>query len=328
MERKPDRLGTEYYKSFLSEQGQTFYDRIYTQLLKRDYSGRTDLLISNAKTAVEDCFAAYKAIRDDHPEYFFLGYQSEFVHSDRSGTLSYPILYPTAIIERVQKQLRKNIYRLVRGTANLQMIDREILVYERIASKLAYIDNNDVRDHNVVGPVLLSSGVCEGHNALLLLCFRRIGIPCIKTYGKTKKGTWHCWTIAWIDGSPVHCDVTWESKEDGVVCFDYLNLSDEQIAKDHYEFRGPKTPVCKPNHLSYYDRHRLCVNSFNELRTRLKKDLSAGASLSLIHFNYKPVHGDHLKEVKKAFSIEQICGRHVMYYHSRHNNMVIKKIQN
>ena len=77
-----------------------------------------------------------------------------------------------------------------------------------IARKLSYNNHSDVRDHNIVGPILMSSGVCEGHNALLLLCFRRIGIPCIKVYGKTKTDGWHCWTIAWINGTPVHCDVT------------------------------------------------------------------------------------------------------------------------
>ena len=66
------------------------------------------------------------------------------------------------------------------------MIERETLIYERIARSIAYTNNGDVRDHSIVGPVLLSTGVCEGKNALLLLCFRRIGIPCVKVYGRTK----------------------------------------------------------------------------------------------------------------------------------------------
>ena len=204
------------------------------------------------------------------------------------------------------------------------MIDREILVYERISKKLAYSNHSDVRDHNIVGPVLLSSGVCEGHNALLLLCFRRIGIPCIKVYGRTKTDGWHCWTIAWINGIPVHCDVTWDGTEEGLVRFDYLNLSDNQISGDHYDFKCARVPECTSETLSYYSYRGLCVHSFNDLKTRLKKDSQRGISPILIHFSYRPASGDCLKEAQRAFSEERISGNHRLYYHPTLKNLAVK----
>ena len=135
MVKIPERLGSEYYRGFLTRQGRAFYDRINTQLLRGDYSGKSTFSISDPETAASDGFAAYKAIRDDHPEYFYLGFQSEFTRRGRTGTLEYPILYTPDIINRIQRQMRKSIYRLVRGTAHLQMIDREVLVYERISKK-------------------------------------------------------------------------------------------------------------------------------------------------------------------------------------------------
>lgn len=212
MAKIPEKLGSEYYRGFLTQQGQEFYDCINAQFLRGDYSGKTTFSIRNPESSALDCFAAYKALKDDHPEYFYLGFQSEFTCVGRTGALEYPILYAPEIIDRIRQQMRKSIYRIVRGTANLRMIERETLVYERIAKKLAYFNHNDVRDHNIVGPILLSSGVCEGQNALLL-CFRRIGIPCIKVYGRSKTDSRHCWTIAWINGTPVHCDVTWDGME-------------------------------------------------------------------------------------------------------------------
>lgn len=251
----PDKLGTEFYRGLLTDQGKSFYDRINAQLLKGDYSGVTDFVISDCVSAASDCFAAYKTLRDDHPEYFYLGFQSEFTRCGCKGTLKYPILYTARNIERIRDQMRKCICQLVRGTAGLSMMEREILVYERIAKKLAYENHGDVRDHNIVGPVLLSSGVCEGHNALLLLCYRRIGIPCIKVYGKSKSDGGHCWTMAWIDGKAAHCDVTWDSAEGGRVRFDYLNRSDRQIAADHRGFEGTHIPRCTDETMGY-DYHR------------------------------------------------------------------------
>jgi len=199
------------------------------------------------------------------------------------------------------------------------MIDREILVYKRISKKLAYSNHSDVRDHNIVGPVLLSSGVCEGHNALLLLCFRRIGIPCIKVYGRTKTDGWHCWAVAWINGIPVHCDVTWDGNEEGIVRFDYLNLSDNQISGDHYDFKCARVPECTSEVLSYYSHRGLCIHSYSDLKAQLNKDSQSG-----IHFSYCPSSGDCLKEAQRAFSEERISGKYRLYYHPTLKNLAVK----
>lgn len=326
MVKIPEKLGSEYYRGFLTRQGRAFYDRINAQLLRGNYSGKSTFSISDPETAVSDGFAAYKAIRDDHPEYFYLGFQSEFTRRGQIGTLEYPILYKPDIIDRVQQQVRKSIYRIVRGTANLPVLEREVLVYERIAKKLAYTNNGDARDHSIVGPVLLSAGVCEGQNALLLLCFRRIGIPCIKVYGRTKSDGWHCWTIAWINGIPVHCDVTWDGAKEGVLRFDYLNLSDNQIASDHYDFKGPRVPVCSSEALGYYICRGLCVHSYKDLRVRIKKDSKIGISPMLIHFSYHLPSGDYLKEAQRAFSEEQISGKYELHYHPVLKNLAVKKL--
>lgn len=115
------------------------------------------------------------------------------------------VLYTPDQIGRIRYQLRRCLFQLVRGTAGLPPVEREILVYERIARRLTYINNGDVRDHNIVGPVLLSAGVCEGYNALLMLALRRVGLPCIKVYGVGKSGGGHCWSVVWLEGEPVHC---------------------------------------------------------------------------------------------------------------------------
>lgn len=326
MTKIPEKLGSEYYRGFLTRQGQAFYDRIKAQLLRGDYSGSTTFSVRIPETSASDGFAAYKAIRDDHPEFFYLGFQSEFTRRGRTGTLEYPILYTPKIIDRIWQQARKSIYRTVRETAHLPMIEREILVYERISKKLTYSNHDDVRDHSIVGPVLLSSGVCEGYNALLLLCFRRIGIPCIKVYGRTKTGGWHCWTIAWINGIPVHCDVTWDGAKEGVVCFDYLNLSDEQVSGDHYDFKGIHVPVCSSEALSYYRYRGLCIQSYNELKARLKRDSQSGISPILFHISYQPPSGDCLKEVQRAFAEEWIGGNCRIYYQPTLNNLAVKRV--
>ena len=79
------------------------------------------------------------------------------------------VLYTPDQIGRIRYQLRRCLFQLVRGTAGLPPVEREILVYERIARRLTYINNGDVRDpqHRRAGAAV--GGGVRGYNALLML---------------------------------------------------------------------------------------------------------------------------------------------------------------
>ncbi|MCD7738054.1 MAG: hypothetical protein LUH58_03305 [Lachnospiraceae bacterium] len=318
----PEKLGAEYYREFLTRQGKEVYDRVNAQLLEKDYSGTSTFLLSDPAAAAADCFAAYRALRDDHPEYFFLGLECRFSRLGSVGTMKYPILYSEENIGQIQLQLRKYIYQIVRGTAYMDDIEGETTVYERIAQRMTYENNNDMRDHNICGPVLFGSGVCEGQNALLLLCLRRIRVPCIKVCGRTDTDGSHCWAVAWIKGEPAHCDVTWEKSAEGNVWFDYLNLSDRQISANHYSFRSGRCPECRTGRFSYYQYHGLCVHSPAELYRMLRQQAASDMPLR-IHFEYRPLTGSLLNEIKSAFFFTGINAERTVYAHPDNGNVMI-----
>ena len=291
--------GSDFYREKLTVQGKSFYDCMHAQLIRGDWSGKTAVTIINRLHAVSDCFDAYKAIRDDHPEYFFLGNTCDFSHSKKKGEIRCQILYSKKEIEIIRQSLRETIYRIVKGTAYMPLIEKEITVYKRIARSIKYDHLDDTNSHNITGPVLFSTGVCEGYNALLLLCYRRIGISCIKAEGKTTKGDSHCWTIAWINGQPVHCDVTWDRANNGTVWFDYFNLSDRQIFKDHIVFDKSAFPACREENLTYYRYHSLCIGSYSDLRKYLK-NVDIKNSPILLHLDYEETGNDYLASVNTA----------------------------
>lgn len=101
MAKAPEQLGAAWYRSFLTPQGKTFYDTLHAQLLWGDHSGRTVFTIKSPHTAARDCFAAYKALQEDHPEFFFLGLRLEFTSDGRNGVLRYPLLYTPSTIRRI-----------------------------------------------------------------------------------------------------------------------------------------------------------------------------------------------------------------------------------
>lgn len=233
-EQPPRNLGCYYYRDLLSLQAQSFYDCMEARFARKNYDGTFHFKATESKTAMNDLGNAQRALRDDHPEFFFLGGRATLQQRRDEITIRNEIEYDPAIIERIRLQMRRQIFQIVRGTLGLSLQQQEKMVYERIVKRLTYINHRENQDHSVVGPVLYRSGVCEGYNALLLLCLRRLQIPCIKVFGKYKQedAVWHCWTKAWLGEESVHCDVTWDGHaKDGR--YRYFNLSEDRMRQDH-----------------------------------------------------------------------------------------------
>lgn len=326
MARVPDNLGSCFYRDLLTCQGKAFYDCLVSHFIRKDYSGIIPIKITNGRNAVTDGFAAYKAVRDDHPEFFFLGNQCEFVRRGLQGTLKCSILYSESEIGRIQLQLRKLICRLVRGTAFLPVVEQERLVYERIAKKMTYVNNNDARDHNIVGPLLLSSGVCEGYNALLMLCFRRLEIPCIKVYGKSEDNERHCWCMVWINTVPVHCDITWDKPSNGILYYDYFNLSDRQIAHDHFLFKNHQIPVCIAEDLNFYHLRKCSFDSKHQLSRHIHEcERHSFMHPIYLQASFAKDYNDLLSHVKAALNTSVMTGARGIHINEIMKTAVITK---
>ncbi|MBQ7715342.1 MAG: transglutaminase domain-containing protein [Clostridia bacterium] len=321
----PKKLGAEYWRMFLSERGRTIYDAVLSDLIRGDLSGYTELNgIRYPITAFDDAFDAYHALKDDHPEYFFLGQECNFISDGKSAAITYTVLYTAKQTERISNLLKKEINRITNKTAGLNDLEREAVVYGRIAKSKKYADHNDDTDHNAVGPLLSDSGVCEGINALLMLCLRRLNIPCIKVSGKSKKGGLHCWCIAWIDSIPVHIDVT-EDLSDKLVCYDYFNLSERMIANNRTIFRKSKLPICSSEHLTYYNYRDLNVKDFSELVALLRKGFAENTSV-LVHFDYVPKKSSCIsEEIKRALNSAKIYGSHLIRANTELGNAAVLK---
>lgn len=273
---EPRALGRYFYGDRLSGQARRFYDVLDSRLAGGDYRAEVPLTLEERDRADRDAFAACKALRHDRPEYFFLGRKMTFFYcSGREGRLRMQILYTPAEIETLKTTFRQKMLPLMAGTADKSLVQREELIYSRLARQLRYQNTRSEQEHNLVGPMLASRGVCEGQNALLLYCLRRAGVTCVQVLGKGRTEN-HCWAMVWLNGEPVHCDVTWEKPGKGVMLYRYFNLTDEQIARDHSGFAGQNLPACCTETYSYYRLHGHSVCSLAELAGHLRSGAQRG----------------------------------------------------
>ena len=273
---EPRALGRYFYGDRLPGQARRFYDVLDSRLAGGDYRAEVPLTLEERDRADRDAFAACKALRHDRPEYFFLGRKMTFVYcGEREGRLRMQILYTPAEIETLKTTFRQKMLPLMAGTADKSLVQREELIYSRLARQLRYQNTRSEQEHNLVGPMLASRGVCEGQNALLLYCLRRAGVTCVQVLGKGRTEN-HCWAMVWLNGEPVHCDVTWEKPGKGVMLYRYFNLTDEQIARDHSGFAGQNLPACCTETYSYYRLHGHSVCSLAELAGHLRSGAQRG----------------------------------------------------
>ena len=273
---EPRALGRYFYGDRLPGQARRFYDVLDSRLAGGDYRAEVPLTLEERDRADRDAFAACKALRHDRPEYFFLGRKMTFFYcGGREGRLRMQILYTPAEIETLKTTFRQKMLPLMAGTADKSLVQREELIYSRLARQLRYQNTRSEQEHNLVGPMLASRGVCEGQNALLLYCLRRAGVTCVQVLGKGRTEN-HCWAMVWLNGEPVHCDVTWEKPGKGVMLYRYFNLTDEQIARDHSGFAGQNLPTCCTETYSYYRLHGHSVCSLAELAGHLRSGAQRG----------------------------------------------------
>lgn len=273
---EPRALGRYFYGDRLPGQARRFYDVLDSRLAGGDYRAEVPLTLEERDRADRDAFAACKALRHDRPEYFFLGRKMTFSSSGgREGRLRMQILYTPAEIETLKTTFRQKMLPLMAGTADKSLVQREELIYSRLARQLRYQNTRSEQEHNLVGPMLVSRGVCEGQNALLLYCLRRAGVTCVQVLGKGRTEN-HCWAMVWLNGEPVHCDVTWEKPGKDVMLYRYFNLTDEQIARDHSGFAGQNLPACCTETYSYYRLHGHSVCSLAELAGHLRSGAQRG----------------------------------------------------
>ena len=273
---EPRALGRYFYGDRLPGQARRFYDVLDSRLAGGDYRAEVPLTLEERDRADRDAFAACKALRHDRPEYFFLGRKMTFFYcGGREGRLRIQILYTPAEIETLKTTFRQKMLPLMAGTADKSLVQREELIYSRLARQLRYQNTRSEQEHNLVGPMLASRGVCEGQNALLLYCLRRAGVTCVQVLGKGRTEN-HCWAMVWLNGEPVHCDVTWEKPGKGVMLYRYFNLTDEQIARDHSGFAGQNLPACCTETYSYYRLHGHSVCSLAELAGHLRSGAQRG----------------------------------------------------
>lgn len=234
-------------------------------------------------------------LRLDHPEIFYVTSFTYRFYQDASRVEFIPeYLFDKNKIRDHQKAMESRIRKLLLPLQGKSDTEQEQYIHDFICRSVRYDKLKKPYSHEIIGPLGQGVSVCEGiAKAVKILC-DRLGLWCIIVIcdADPQNGMKyrHAWNLIRLNRQYYHLDATFDntltnghqSADDGSavplprdpkapIRYDYFNLCDDQIYRDHRRAMYP-VPACIDSSRFYYKEAKL---SFTKPEDVTKRSLQA-----------------------------------------------------
>lgn len=159
--------------------------------------------------------------------------------------------------------VEKRLNRILANIPSCDVFEKEIFIHDFIIKNVVYDKLKKRYSHEVTGPLCHGIGVCEGMSKLFKLMCDAVGIDCIcvvgfagSVGGELKNTERHMWNSVKINGSFFSVDVTFDNSlsKNGIIRYDYLNVTDEIMKQSHSNTVYPVPPSVTEG-FDYYSKN-------------------------------------------------------------------------
>ena len=217
----------------------------------------------------EELYNVFFQMRLDHPEIFWVSSYKYRYYKDSPNLIFIPeYLFDKKKICEHQKAMTARVEKLIRPAQKLSEWEKEKHVHDFICENIRYDKLKKSYSHEIIGPLGQGVGVCEGIAKAVKVLLDALGVWCV---------------IAICGNNP----------ETSEIRYDYFNLDDSQIFRDHEPLIAP-APHCGDHEHFYYKEKKL---SFTKKEDVYKRSLQAVKKGRVLIFHWR---GGYLtKEVLK-----------------------------
>jgi len=273
--------GSYYYSKLSTNEQKAVYDAVLSGV--RQY----DSEIKAVNLSGDEMAPVFDAVLLDNPMVFYVSGFDRFRSSSGGGCSIEPkYKYPKQFAMK-NATIVKNYLRVFDPLKNKSDDDKETYVHDYCLDTFTYDFALADYSFSVLGPVLKKSAVCEGIAKFVKLAFTYLGLKSHVVTGTAinpghGKPEPHAWNIVKINGKPYHLDVTFDmtmmaqgnaALKNRVKRYDYFNLSDADIKKDHV-IKG-SAPACTTVG-DYFSVNSLVMNSLDDFENHAAKVLRQG----------------------------------------------------
>lgn len=296
-------MADNFYYRQLSKKQQKAYHDIKQGLLSLRESFTVDRL------SPEEIRDIYFMIRLDSPEIFYSATYTYRYYEDASSIEMHPVyLYSKDKIRELGHAMNSRIKRLAEKARAMTDREKELYIHDFILDNVKYDRLKKEYSHEITGALGNGVAVCEGISKAVRALCRELGLWCIIAISENapEKGIRyrHAWNIIRIDGRYVHMDATFDNSlsRDGIHRYDYFNLGDRAIFRDHQKLVWP-VPECTENDMFYYREKKLSWTRTEEVRKRTAQAVKKGREL-VFHWRGGYLTKEVLAELTGIFSEE------------------------
>ena len=277
-----------YYYQTLSKAEQSSYQAMQAGLQAFAPSFPVPLLENRALTDV------FMKLRLDCPQLFYAGtFQYRYYPDSRNAELIPAYLFEKGKLKEHQKALQSRVEKLVRPVARCSDEEKLLYIHDFICENIHYDKLKKPYSHEIIGPLGHGVGVCEGIAKSVKILCDTLGIWCMIALcgNNPEKGIKyrHTWNIVKIGGTYYHLDATFDntlgkhSAAGQEIRYDYFNLDDKKIFRDHEPLIAP-APVCTNGDHFYYREKKL---SFTKEEDVYKRSLQAAKKGRILTFQWR-----------------------------------------
>ena len=277
----------EYYFGLLNENEQRGYREILEGI--RSFEDKFYLSLSGDN----EIDRVYHAVLKDHPEIFWLtGFRYKYYQNSPNFIFIPEYLFKKEKIIEHQKAMNARVEKLVRPAMKLSEWEKEKYVHDFICENVCYDKLKKPYSHEIIGPLGQGVGVCEGIAKAVKILLDALGVWCMIALcgNNPEKGIKyrHTWNIVKIGGVTYHLDATFDNtlgKDNisGEIRYDYFNLPDKQIFRDHEPLIAP-APACTDGDRFYYKEKKL---SFTKVEEVYKRSLQAAKKGKVLTYHWR-----------------------------------------
>ena len=298
----------------MSKASNYYYEQLNKEQQKAYYAMKEGLLNQQDSFAVpmldkKELSDIYFMVRMDCPEIFYSVRFSYRYYPDSTAVEFIPeYLFQKDKIREHRQAMQARVKKLARQAQGLDEKGKELFIHDFIVQNVRYDKLKKEYSHEIIGALGNGVAVCEGMaKAVKILC-DELGIWCIIALSEAnhEKGIKyrHAWNVIKIGGQYYHLDATFDNtlSKDDTIRYDYVNLSDNQIARDHEPVIW-KVPACPDGDHFYYKEKKLSWTTTDEVRNRTRQAVKKGKIL-LFHWRGGYLTKEVLQELLSIFSEE------------------------
>lgn len=288
-----------YYYNHMSKVEQAVYHAMKTGFSEM----ATSFLVPRMEA--KELAEVFFRMRLDCPEIFWaVGFSYRSYRDSGNLEIIPEYIFEKSKVKDHKKAMKSRVEKLARQAASMNEKEKEQFVHDFICQNVHYDKLKKPYSHEIIGPMGHGVGVCEGIAKTVKILCDNLGIWCIIAISEAnpeKKIKYrHAWNIVRIDGKYYHLDATFDNSlgEADAIRYDYFNLDDSKIFKDHEPVIW-KVPACADGDHFYYKEKKISFAKIEEVKKRALQAAKKGKPF-IFHWRGGFLTRDTLKELLDA----------------------------